>query len=145
MASSISRLIVDLIASGASANEVREAVNSGLFEASMDCVEDYKAVVGDRYFDEAANVVTKGAKAAMPMTSVKKEKLARAPKDAQARKQNNELLATGENAAGGIEVDMYPGETPKRGAMGHMNPLGVPQKSYAGDRRKGFIPPGGGV
>ena len=47
--------------------------------------------------------------------------------------------------AGGPEADMYPGEIPERGAMGWFNPKGVPQRNYAGDRRRGFIPPGGGV
>lgn len=160
MASSQSaRIIVDLIASGATANEVREAVNNGLFETSIECMEDYKNVIGQKFFDsmaEAANQVTKGAKKAMPMERSKGKMPKGYEQSAEAKRQNDELLATGENAAGGLEADMYPGETPKRGAMGHMNPKGVPQRSYSGDRRpnangpilpneRGTVPNGSGV
>ena len=158
MASQTARMIVDLIASGAGPNEVREAINTGLFETSMDCMDDYKQVVGDRFFDEAADVVTKGAKAAMPMTSVKKEKLARAPKDAQAKRQNDELLATGQHAAGGIEpATQFRGNGV--GANGWMNPPEgkTTPRPYGGDRRpnraggpefpfdQGTVPNGSGV
>ena len=159
MASSISRIIVDLIASGAGPNEVREAINTGLFESSMDCMEDYKNVVGQNFFDsmaEAADPVTKGAKKAMPMEKIKGKMPKGYEQSAEAKRQNDEMLKTGENAAGGLEADMYPGELPKRGAMGHMNPKGVPQRSYAGDRRPnapgsglpfydGTVPNGSGV
>lgn len=156
MATTSAKLIVDLIASGASPNVVREAVNSRLFEASLDCVEDFKSIIGDRFFDEAADVVTKGAKKAMPMKSVGGKMPKGYKQSPEAKRQNDSLLATGENAAGGLEADMYPGETPKRGAMGHMNPKGVPQRTYAGDRRpnangpvlpneRGTVPNGAGV
>ena len=127
-------MIVDLIASGAGPNEVREAINTGLFEASVECIDTYKEVVGDRFFDEAADVVTKGAKKAMPMEKAKGKMPKGYEQSAEAKRQNNSLLATGENAAGGVEpAAYYKGR--KKSAQGWMNPLGEPERAFGGDTR----------
>ncbi|MAC71177.1 MAG: hypothetical protein CMP84_13360 [Gammaproteobacteria bacterium] len=158
MATQSAHLIVDLIASGASPKEVCEAVNSGLYDASLDCVEDYKSILGNRFFDEAADIVTKGAKPPMPMKSVKGRMPKGYKESPEAKRQNNELLATGENAAGADEaLAQYRGEP--RGSMGVMNPLGSDRgmRPFSGDRRPnrpngprfpnddGTVPNGAGV
>ena len=145
--------IVDQIASGESPQEITQTVSSAYYSAAMERVEDFKAVVGSNFFEDLEDRF-KGP--SERMKSINDRKVAATKDSVEKKRQNDELLKTGENAAGGPEADMYPGETPKRGAMGHMNPKGVPQRSYAGDRRpnangpilpneKGTVPNGSGV
>lgn len=135
----MSSRIVDLIAAGNSPQSITEQIKGGLYEKATESIDLVRPWVFENLLDP-----DNGEK--MPeLKNADKMKKQTYADQVQKKKQNDEKLKTGENAADNIQVDAFPGETPKSAGMGTFNPRGVPQKNYAGDRRKGFIPPGGGV
>ena len=140
---------LDAIATNGSSKEIVDAIRAAFYSKAMQRVAEKKKDMGDPIFNNA--------KSAEEMKYVKTA-LAKSPKDAEAKRQNDELLATGQHAAGGLEpATQYKGDGV--GAQGWMNPKSskVPSKSWAGDRRPnrsggpdypfydGTVPTGSGV
>ena len=130
--SDLARMVVDKLVTSDNSREIVDALKDALYQKALEKVDQKK-------MDKSNQMLFGKKKDEMEYVDAK---LPKGADDERADYDNDELLKTGENAAGSVEADAYPGPTPERGAQGWMNPKGVPQRTYAGDRRRGFIPPG---
>ena len=143
------RAALDTIATSSSSKEIVDAISAAFYAKAMTKVEDMKKNMSDDVF--------KNARKPEEMKYVKTA-LSKGAKDAEAQRQNDQLLATGQHAAGGLEpATQYKGDGV--GAAGWMNPKSskVPSKGWGGDRRPnrpgapdypfdgGTVPNGSGV
>ena len=126
---------LDSIVTDSSSKEIVDAIRAAFYSKAMDKLDDARKDAASRIFDKAV--------AAQDMEHVE-AKLPKETEDKRAKEVKDTLQKTGEHGRGGIEyATQYKGE-PDVG-MGWMQPLGKPMKPWGGDRRQGFIPPGGGV
>ena len=143
------RAALDTIATSSSSKEIVDAISAAFYAKAMTKVEDMKKNMSDDVF--------KNARKPEEMKYVKTA-LSKGAKDAEAQRQNDQLLATGQHAAGGVEAaTQYRGNGV--GANGWMNPPEgkTTPRPYAGDRRPnraggpefpfydGTVGPGAGV
>jgi hypothetical protein len=130
-----SESVVDEIATSKDSQEILDKIKSTLFAKALERIEQKKSEVNNKFLFGKHRDEMKGVKT--PYSEYP---------DQAVKKRQNDMLNSGENpnAAGGPEVDGYPGETPAPAAQGWMNPRGIPQTSYSGDRRKG-VGPGAGM
>ena len=142
-----SQSVVDQIATSKDSQEILDKIKTALYAKALERLEQKKSEVNNKFLFGKHRDEMKGVKT--PYSEY--------PDQAE-KKRQNDMLNSGENpnAAGGIEmVTQYQGQ--ERGAMGHFNPIGVPTRPFAGDRRpnhpdgpslpyeKGTIPNGAGT
>lgn len=123
----LARQLVNKLVTSDNSKEIVDALKDALYTKAMERLEQKKK-------EKASDMLFGKKRDEMEYVDAK---LPKGAADKRAEFDNDTLLKTGENAAGSVEPDAYVGPTPERGAMGWMNPKGVPQRQYSGDRRKG--------
>ena len=142
-----SQSVVDTIATTNDSKEILDQIKDNLYRKALERLEDKKKEVNNKFLFGKHRDEIKGVKT--PYSEYP---------DQAVKKRQNDMLNSGENpnAAGGIEmVTQYQGQ--ERGAMGHMNPIGVPTRPFSGSPRpnhpdgpdlpfeKGTVPNGAGA
>lgn len=122
--SDLARMVVDKLVTSDNSREIVDALKDALYQKAIEKVDQKK-------MDRANEMLFGKKRDEMEYVDAK---LPKGADDKRADYDNDELLKTGENEAGGVEaLAYYKGQ--KRGSMGHMNPVGVPERPFAGDRR----------